>query len=38
MRKGNSGDPWAVDYNETLAKIEAPQSESLIDKAKSFSF
>ena len=38
MRKGGS-DPWAVDYTEALAKGQAaPESESLIDKAKSFSF
>lgn len=37
MRKGGP-DPWAVDYNETLAKQERPENETLIDKAKSFSF
>lgn len=36
MRKPQ--DPWAVDFNETLAKQGQPESESLIDKAKSFSF
>lgn len=38
MRKGGPN-PWAVDYDETLAKAQAPpQSEALMDKAKSFSF
>jgi hypothetical protein len=38
MRRGGS-DPWAVDYNETLAKGQAPpEQEVLIDRAKSFSF
>eukprot|EP00347_Sterkiella_histriomuscorum_P018556 403345063 len=38
MRRGGA-DPWAVDYTEQLAKGQAaPESESLIDKAKSFSF
>lgn len=38
MRKGGV-DPWAVDYSEQLAQAQkAPESESLIDKAKSFTF
>ena len=38
MRKGGPN-PWAVDYDETLAQAQAPpQSETLLDKAKSFSF
>jgi hypothetical protein len=40
MRRSGSGsqDPWAVDYNEQVAKQGRPQEETLIDKAKSFSF
>lgn len=38
MRRGGT-DPWAVDYNENLAKHQAaPENEVLIDRAKSFSF
>lgn len=38
MRRGGA-DPWAVDYTAELAKGQAaPESESLIDKAKSFTF
>jgi hypothetical protein len=37
MKKGNS-DPWAVDYNENVAKQAPPENETLLDKAKSFSF
>ena len=38
MRRGGT-DPWAVDYSENLAKAQvAPESETLIDRAKSFSF
>jgi hypothetical protein len=37
MRRGTA-DPWAVDYNETVAKMAPPDNETLIDKAKSFSF
>ncbi len=40
MQRGKmpGADPWNVDYNETLAKQGAPESESMIDKAKSFTF
>lgn len=40
MQRGKmpGADPWNVDYNETLAKQGAPENETLIDKAKSFSF
>ncbi len=40
MQRGNmpGADPWNIDYNETLAKQGAPQGETLVDKAKSFSF
>ena len=40
MQRGNmpGADPWNIDYNETLAKQGAPQNETLIDRAKSFSF
>ncbi|CDW72901.1 mitochondrial import inner membrane translocase subunit [Stylonychia lemnae] len=37
MRRGGT-DPWAVDYNETLAKQAPPENEVLMDRAKSFSF
>ena len=39
MRKGGPN-PWAVDYNENVAaaQSQAKQDETLIDKAKSFSF
>lgn len=38
MRKGGP-DPWAVDYNSTLADAQAPpENETLLDKAKAFSF
>lgn len=37
MRKGGK-DPWAVDYNDTVANLGPEEHESLIDKAKSFSF
>ena len=38
MRRGGP-DPWAVDYSETLAAAQAPpEQETLLDKAKAFSF
>lgn len=37
MRRGGT-DPWAVDYNEQLARQAPPENETLIDRAKSFSF
>ncbi len=37
MRKGPS-DPWAVDYNDKVAKLAPEEGETLLDKAKSFSF
>ncbi len=37
-RGGGQIDPWAVDFNENQAKQGPDQSETLIDKAKSFSF
>lgn len=37
MRRGGP-DPWAVDYNENLANQSAPENETLLDKAKAFSF
>jgi hypothetical protein len=38
MRRGGT-DPWAADYSADLAKAQqAPESEALIDKAKSFTF
>jgi hypothetical protein len=37
MRRGPS-DPWAVDYNEGLATLAPAENETLLDKAKTFSF
>ena len=38
MRKGGPN-PWAVDYDADLAKAQAPpQNETLLDKAKAFTF
>lgn len=37
MRKGGP-DPWAVDYNDKVAGMAAPENETLLDKAKAFSF
>lgn len=37
MRKGGN-DPWAVDYNQKVAEVAPPSNETLMDKAKSFSF
>ena len=38
MRQGGAN-PWAVDYSEDIHKAQAPvEGETLIDKAKSFSF
>ena len=37
MRKGPT-DPWAVDYNDKVAKLGPEEGETLLDKAKSFSF
>ena len=37
MRKG-SNDPWAVDYNDKVASLGPEEGETLLDKAKSFSF
>ena len=38
MRKGGS-DPWAVDYNKDVAAMgAAPETENMVDQAKSFSF
>lgn len=40
MQRGKmpGSDPFNQDYNETLAKQGAPEKETIIDKAKSFSF
>ena len=40
MQRGKmpGADPWNVDYNETLAKQGPRDGETLIDRAKSFSF
>lgn len=37
MRKGGP-DAWAVDYNEGVAGMAPTENETLIDKAKAFSF
>lgn len=38
MRAGGAN-PWAVDYSEEIQKAQTPiAEETLIDKAKSFSF
>ena len=37
MRRGGS-DPWAVDYTPELADKSLPENETLLDKAKSYSF
>lgn len=37
MRRGGP-DPWAVDYNPTLEGKTTPEHETLLDKAKAFTF
>ena len=37
MRRGGN-DPYAVDYNQQMASIAPPDAETLVDKAKSYSF
>jgi hypothetical protein len=37
-RGGKPANPWEVDFNPDLAKQSTKEQETLLDKAKSFSF
>jgi len=37
MRRGGP-DPWAVDYNANLSEKSVNEAETLVDKAKAYSF